>query len=68
MNNEQYVTQKEFCEFLKISRNTLNKWFSKGMPKLQPGGRGKILIPKFKALKWIELSTPRSNRRNGAIV
>ena len=58
MSNEEYLTIKEFCEFLNISRNTLLKWFREGMPKLQPGGKGKTLIPKFKALKWIELSTP----------
>lgn len=60
MSNEEYVTQKEWCEFLKISKNTLSKWFSEGMPKLQPGGSGKILIPKFKALKWLESSTPNN--------
>jgi len=59
MNNEEYVTRKEFCSFLNISHNTLIKWLGAGLPRLQPGGSGKILIPKFKALKWLETETPK---------
>ena len=60
MKNEEYVTKKVFCEFIGKSRNTLENWLKDGLPCVQPGGRGNLLIPKFKAAKWIDNETPEN--------
>ena len=60
MDNEEYVTKKEFCEFIGKSRNTLEKWIRYGLPYVQPGGKGNLLIPKFIAAKWIDNETPEN--------
>ena len=66
MSNEKFLTINEFQFSFgrrengnpKISRNTIITWLDKGLPKLQAGGHGKLLIPLYKALKWLEDDTP----------
>ena len=66
MSNEKFLTITEFQFSFgkrengnpKISRNTIITWLDKGLPKLQAGGQGKLLIPYYKALKWLEEDTP----------
>ena len=54
MKDEKYLTRKEFCNYLRVSRSILATWIDSGLPKLQANGKGKLLIPLNKALAWLE--------------
>ena len=66
MSNEKFLSREEFQFYFgtkedgnpKISRNTITSWLDKGLPRLQAGGQGKMLIPLYKALLWLENDTP----------
>lgn len=53
MDNEELITTKELCEWLKIGRTTANRWKNdNGMPYI---GMGRTLrYKKSDVLKWLE--------------
>lgn len=48
----EWITQKELCEWLKISAVTAWKWRKEGMPYI--GNKGSIRYNKEQVEKWLE--------------
>jgi excisionase family DNA binding protein len=63
MDNEVYMSIKEFTEFLGITKPTVYKWMRMGLPYFQVDGKGVIKIQKYKALRWLEESTPSNIKK-----
>lgn len=48
----EWITQKELCEWLRISAVTAWKWRKEGMPYI--GNKGSIRYNKEQVEKWLE--------------
>ena len=59
-DNERWVTIKEICEYLSISRHTLMFWINKhGLPAHKIGGTWRMKISEVD--KWVESFTEHKN-------
>lgn len=49
---EEFLTKKDLCQWLKVSRATVDRWRQEGMPSKKIG-RG-VRFEKEAVLEWIE--------------
>lgn len=49
----EYLSLKEAAELFKVSTRTIRRWCNLGLPYAQITERGRVVIPKLKAIAWV---------------
>jgi len=49
----EYISLKEAADLFKVSTRTIRRWCGAGLPHVQIRKRGRIIIPRARAIEWV---------------